>query len=99
MHTEESLKIIAKELKQLYELPITNDKELQAWHVAAKAFKEHLHDNFTSISDELPHFIEHYLNDADIRFKDASYMEDQNTKIEKIIIALEKGEIPDLPDL
>ncbi len=83
---------LAKELRQLTQQEPKLKSELKAWHETAQEFRKKL----TSINqDILPHFVWHYLDDADIRLKDPAYKADQNKRMQAIISALERGEVPD----
>jgi hypothetical protein len=69
-------------LEKLAAKKLTNRKELAAWKLAA----EKLEQGFTpEQADSVPHFVWHYLGDADIRVRNASYRKDQERRLERVI--------------
>lgn len=63
----------ALELERLVAFPISDSTSLDEWYRRASAFRETTYSRFPSIYDRLPHELEHYLDDADIRLKDSGY--------------------------
>ena len=61
------------------------------WNMSAGQLLADLRKMDQSVYDSLPHFIEHYLADADIRMKDRRYCEAQQKQIDDIIKRLETG--------
>jgi hypothetical protein len=71
-------------------MPLTTKEEAESWYEASDAFRKRLSSEWASIYDSLPHELEHYLVDADIRAKDAGYADYQR----KILAALLAPEAP-----
>jgi len=65
------------ELRALDAMPIATRDERTRWYAAAERFRTRLHSDWRSIYDSLPHELEHYLSDPDIRAKDPAYAEYQ----------------------
>lgn len=57
-------------LRALDAMPLTKKEEVASWYAASEAFQKRLRADWSSIYDSLPHELEHYLVDADIRAKD-----------------------------
>ena len=64
-------------LQSLAAKKVTNRKELAAWRLAADRLEESL---TPEQQDAMPHFVWHYLADADIRLRNASYRADQERR-------------------
>ncbi len=64
---------------------------LDAWVIEVRAFEREAN---AVPSLPVPHFVWHYLSDADIRLKDAGYAESQYTRLDDIIAELESGRLP-----
>ncbi len=58
--------------------------------MAAAAFEKRLRTDWSSIYDSLPHELEHYLVDDDIRAKDAGYARSQREKL-AVLLGLKNG--------
>jgi hypothetical protein len=73
---------------------VPKDKsEVKEWARRARVFeKEHLSNG--GLSPEVPHFLWHYLADADIRLKSPQYAAVQNRLISRLLDCLKQGEIP-----
>lgn len=54
-------------------LPISTKQERERWYEQSDGFEKRLRTDWSHIYDSLPHELEHYLVDADIRAKDAGY--------------------------
>jgi len=72
---------IKKTLKELLELEVSSESELQAWNERADVIYEI--DKGSKI--QLPEVVWHYLSDADIRFKDPEYGEYQISGVKSFI--------------
>ncbi|MBX3737998.1 MAG: hypothetical protein KF715_14980 [Candidatus Didemnitutus sp.] len=57
--------------------PIETKEGREAWYFEIQQFRVKLGTTYASIYDSLPHELEHYLDDADIRAKDAGYRKKQ----------------------
>ncbi len=72
-------------LQSLAARPVTNRKELEAWRVEAGRIEE----SFTpEQADAVPHFVWHYLADADIRLRNAGYRADQERRLQQVLSEL-----------
>ncbi len=69
-------------LQSLAAKPVTNRKELAAWRLAADRLEESL---TPEQQDAMPHFVWHYLADADIRLRNASYRADQERRLQQAL--------------
>ena len=68
-------------LQSLAARKVTNRKELAAWRVEA----DRLEESFTpEQADSVPHFVFHYLADADIRLRNAGFRADQERRLEQV---------------
>lgn len=68
-------------LQTLAASPLTNRKELAAWRLEANRLEE----SFTpEQADSMPHFVWHYLGDADIRLRNAGYRADQERRLQQL---------------
>jgi len=81
-------------LRALAESTPEDARQLPAWDERAREFEAVLHSDGV-LSDAIPHFVWHYLADADIRVRDLAYRADQQATILEIIIALEAGRRPE----
>ena len=72
--------------------PVSNQAQLDEWYAAARRLKEWISAH-PELSDAVPHFVWHFLSDADIRLKDPLYAADQTRQVMDIVHALERGEI------
>jgi hypothetical protein len=73
------------ELSSLHALPITTKEERDIWYTEAKLFGEKLHGQWSEIYVLLPHELEHYLADADIRAKDGVYRKHQECLLSELL--------------
>ncbi|HEY8122617.1 MAG TPA: hypothetical protein VII78_14940 [Myxococcota bacterium] len=69
-------------LEKLAAKKVTNRKELDAWRAAAEKLERGLSPEQ---ADSVPHFVWHYLGDADIRLRNATYRKDQERRLEKVL--------------
>lgn len=70
-------------LRMLLESEPASAEQVSAWYARAEALKRTLQSSVCGI--DVPHLIWHYLDDADIRFRDGSYAQDQILAVEKIV--------------
>jgi hypothetical protein len=68
-------------LQTLAARPLTNRKQLAAWRVEADRFEESL---TPEQADSVPHFVWHYLADADIRLRNAEFRADQERRLQQV---------------
>ncbi len=64
---------VARELQALQRLPISTQEERKLWYEQAMQFSQRLGSDYLEIYSSLPHEIEHYISDADIRANDPGY--------------------------
>jgi hypothetical protein len=94
MPNEDALRLAGRTLRALAESTPEDTRQLPAWYERAREFEAVLHSD-AALSDAIPHFVWHYLADADIRARDLAYRADQQVAILEIIIALETGRAPE----
>jgi hypothetical protein len=82
-------------LRELAESTPEDAHALPAWYKHAREFEAVLRSDRGALSDAIPHFVWHYLADADIRARDLAYRADQQATILEIIVALEAGRSPE----
>jgi hypothetical protein len=92
MEMRTSLHEIAGRLRKLAAVSPTNAGELEAWYAAAKEFEVWLRTKPAQLLDEVPHFIWHYLADADIRSKDEAYRRRQERELAAVLAQLDGGD-------
>jgi hypothetical protein len=73
------------ELSALDALPISTKEERLRWEAARRVFDKKLRTVWSSVYDSLPHEIEHYLDDVDIRAKDSAYAKNQREKLSALL--------------
>jgi hypothetical protein len=83
---------IAARLRPLVAQPALSPAELTAWYDQAAQFSSYIREHHTDI--DLPHFVYHYLSDADIRARKPEYRAEQDRRIEEIVSELERGVLP-----
>ena len=90
---------LAEELTRLSEFVPTSKDELDKWYEQAKRLKdEHLLAP-DGLSQYMPHFLWHYLSDADTRMKDEAYAKMQNGQLNLLLEPLKRGVLPSDEDL
>jgi len=72
---------LRRDLHALDAMPLTSKEDLTRWYDAADDFRVKLRHEYAPIYDSLPHELEHYLADADIRAKDPGYADQQKRKL------------------
>jgi len=91
----ETLRELAERLRSLVATPVSDRAELHDWYAAAKRLEDWMSAHASELSGAVPHFVWHYLADADIRLKDPLYAVDQTRQLMDIVHALERGEPPE----
>jgi hypothetical protein len=81
---------LAADLRALSQMPLNTENERKACCECADRIQHHLNTENKDMTNTLPHFVWHYLADADIRFKDKSYRRSQDAEIAEIIKELEQ---------
>ncbi len=76
-------------------MPLTTKEEVKRWYEAADVFDRRLRTDWISIYDSLPHELEHYLIDAELRFKDAGYAEYQRKLLDSLLSPEEPIQLPE----
>ena len=69
-------------LESLAARRVTNRKELAAWRLEADRLEQSL---TPEQADAVPHFVWHYLGDADIRLRNPGYSADQGRRLEQVL--------------
>lgn len=78
----------ALELERLVSFAVSDSASLDEWYRKASSFRQKTHERFRHLYDRLPHELEHYLDDADIRLKDAGYKTVQDEFITNLLLKL-----------
>ena len=86
---DDQIKRLAEELAHLIEFVPASKTELKQWYDQAQRLQDK-----KDLLQDAPHFLWHYLSDADIRMKDESYAEIQNSRIALLIEHLRSGSMP-----
>ena len=81
---------LSRELRALDALPISTKEERKVWSDAAGSFEKKLRADWASIYDSLPHELEHYLVDDDIRAKDPGYATYQRKHLAELLTPAKK---------
>ena len=92
-----TLEQIAQHLRELAARSPSVPQELEAWNSAATDFKKWLSAQPAGILDQVPHFVWHYLDDADIRCNDEIYRRNQEQELAAVLNRLEGGDSPEQP--
>ena len=95
MPNEDALRQVGRMLRELAESTPEDARALPAWYERARELEAVLRSDRGALSDAIPHFVWHYLADADIRARDLEYRADQQAVILGIIVALEAGRRPE----
>jgi hypothetical protein len=74
-------------------VPETKD-ELIEWNQLARTIETNFLLGPSGLSHFVPHFLWHYLADADIRMKDEKYAVEQSRRIDLVLEHLKCGVIP-----
>lgn len=90
---ELDIKRFAEEFASLVRFIPANKNELSEWYDQADRLQKE------KLFGQVPHFVRHYVSDADIRMKDEVYAEMQNTRISKFQSFLRNGVMPTDNDL
>ena len=80
---------LAEALTNLLNFVLETNEDLERWYDKAQYILED-----PDLLKGAPHFLWHYLADADIRMNDAAYEEMQNQRIHLVLEHLERGEMP-----
>ena len=64
---------LSYDIRVINQRPIATVEERELWYAEVQRFREKLYSTYKGIYDDLPYELEHYLDDADIRAKDAGY--------------------------
>ncbi len=91
MLAEETLRRVGRLLRELAESTPATKRELPDWYDRAQELRSFIE---ATPGLPLPHFVYHYLADADIRVRDEVYRAEQQSTILEVISAFERGEIP-----
>lgn len=66
-------------------MPISTKEERDLWYTEAEKLSKRLAEDYRDIYDMLPHEIEHYFADADIRAKDPAYAKYQEEILKDLL--------------
>ena len=92
------IKRLAEALTRLADFVPASKADLNQWYDQAQQIKD---DHLKGGEDylEVPHFLWHYLSDADIRMKSEVYAEMQNRQLNTLLEHLKRGVLPTDEDL
>jgi len=93
MNSDAALTALAAKLNELVEGAPSTKRDLVRWYEKAREVEDEL-IRPEGLAPSLPHFIWHFLADADIRLKDSIYAELQNKRMKLFIQCILKGNIP-----
>lgn len=80
---------LASDLRELSAHAVGSHDDLKGWYAHAQAVQAKLMQD-ASVSMGMSDFIWHYLSDADIRFKDRGYAQEQEARLFEVIAELER---------
>jgi hypothetical protein len=81
--TNLSVSEVIREVRALAARPVEGPVDLAQWYLAsAKLQRSILASN---LWDEMPHFVAHYLSDADLRAKSPEYRANQERELEQAL--------------
>jgi hypothetical protein len=86
--TMNDIQRLAEELTRLANFVPATKEELNQWYAQAQRLID------SRLLTDAPHFVWHYLSDADIRMKDEVYAEMQNRRINLVLTHLNCGVMP-----
>ena len=75
------VRALCDDLRALEALPIHSKEDRARWYAEASKIQAKLRGEYAAIYDSLPHELEHYLVDADIRAKEPVYAENQKRQL------------------
>jgi hypothetical protein len=79
-----------RRLRALARRPVRTPEELANWQASADELLAWVRTPPAQVADALPHFVWHYLSDADARLRDAKYREAQEKELEAVLRPLTK---------
>jgi hypothetical protein len=82
---------VVDQLEPITKLPLTTVENEDAWHAAARAAMQCLEKRFPDVASVLPQQVYHYLDDADVHRKEASYRDAGEARVRKFIRLLREG--------
>ena len=72
---------LASDIQALLDAAATNGQDSESWHDLADQLHVKLSSIYEPIYSRIPHELEHYLCDSDIRQKDEAYRRAQESEI------------------
>ena len=73
-------------------LPLVEKKDELRWDDEANKLRTKISSTYKDIAAELPHELEHYFADTDIRLKDQNYRVRQDQFVARLVASLEEKE-------
>ncbi|MCR6497138.1 hypothetical protein LJB71_13490 [Thermomonas sp. S9] len=98
MEIEEKIRLLATLLAPLATFQPANKAELKRWNSMAFRVEQELLKQ-GGLASDIPHFLWHYLADADVRMKSKPYRELQQAQMEILCSRLHEGVMPSDNDL
>ena len=94
MSTNIAVKPIADALARLMTARVQSEADLQAWYAAAQEFRDLVATQPIEVQRLVPHSVEHYLADADIRLRDPEYADAQQREMARVVELLSQAGVP-----
>jgi hypothetical protein len=82
-----SLQDLMRDMNELESTEVLSETDLRLWQNRASMVLVKIGNGLCD-SNEIPEIIFHYLNDADVRFKDERYRYAQETELKKAMAGL-----------
>lgn len=79
----------AQRVRDLARQPVRTPEELARWQAAAAQLRMAV---TPVVADQVPHLVWHYLDDADIRFRDDQYRQNQEQELEAALQGIANDE-------
>jgi hypothetical protein len=79
-----------RRLRALARRPVRTPRELSNWQASADDLLAWIRTPPGDVADAVPHFVWHYLSDADHRLRDQKYRVEQEKELEAVLGAMPK---------
>jgi hypothetical protein len=79
-----------RKLRELARRPVNTHDDLDEWRALARELEASIS---ADLADRIPHFVWHYLTDADIRFREEGYRHDQEQELEAALKEVEDARV------
>lgn len=89
------LQVLGRQLRRLADQPVLAKSDLDGWYELAHQVRQRILAD-ENLARAVPHFVWHFLSDADIRFREPEYARQQLAQLMEIVVVLERGQVPEL---